>query len=314
MKETKRLVAVLFTITAVAAIILGLTNAYTEPIIEENARIKYEEALKGVYPGAESFETLDKDYSENKNIEVVEQAMIGGEVDGYIFSTVGTGGYGGNITFVIGINNAGEVVGFDVLSASETPGFGAAIMEDEYKDRVIGSTSADDIDAITGATVTSTAMDRGYQAVFNEFNVLTGAQEEVVVDKGEVFTNTLAEIFPDAEVEDQSDVVNDDILYAAKVMKDGEAEGYGCYVITPEGFGGPIEFVVGFDVEGKISGFKTIDHVETEGYGAAMDSQDYQDALIGKASAKEIDGISGATLTTKAYKPDLKQHLKPWKL
>lgn len=181
MKETMKLVTVLLLITAAAALVLGITNELTYPIIEKNAAIKYQEALKAVYPGADSFEKEEQDFSDNPNIAEVQKAMKGEEVVGYVVKAVGTGGYGGNIEFVIGIDKENKIVGFNVLSAAETPGFGARIKEDGYKADLIGKSSAVEIDGITGATITSGAMQRGYEAVFSIIEVLNGAAEKIKV-------------------------------------------------------------------------------------------------------------------------------------
>ena len=103
MKETMKLVTVLFCITAVAAIILGVTNQYTSPIIEHNAMVKYQAALKEVYPEADEFKKVEEDYSEDHNIIEVQEAIKGGEVVGHVVKAVGNGGYGGDIVFVLSL-------------------------------------------------------------------------------------------------------------------------------------------------------------------------------------------------------------------
>lgn len=299
MKETMKLVTVLLLITAAAALVLGITNELTYPIIEKNAAIKYQEALKAVYPGADSFEKEEQDFSDNPNIAEVQKAMKGGEVVGYVIKAIGTGGYGGNIEFVIGIDKENKIVGFNVLSAAETPGFGAKIKDDDYKADLIGKTSAVEIDGITGATITSGAMQRGYEAVFSTIGILNGTEEKV--DINVVREEKILSVFEGATLTDKStDVASENILYAAVVKKNGEVIGSVFHVETPEGFGGTVEFLLMLNREGKVVGFEVLNHAESEGYGAEITSENYKKSVMNKVSAEKIEAISGATVTSKA--------------
>lgn len=293
MKETMKLVTVLFCITAVAAIILGVTNQYTSPIIEHNAMLKYQEALKEVYPEADEFKKVEEDYSDNPNIEEVQEAYKGGEVVGHVVKAVGNGGYGGDIVFVIGLDNDSKVVGFNVLSASETPGFGAKVTEPDYTAAVIGSENADDIHAISGATITSNAMARGYKAVWEAVGHLKGTVEKV--DIADVRKEIVEEMFP-GKTATELDYTDDNILWAAKVE-----DTFLFQVKTKEGFGGTVEFFVGIK-DGAISNYKVYRHAESEGYGDVIATDGYAADVVGKTSPDEINAISEATLTSDVMK------------
>ena len=95
---------------------------------------------------------------------------------GYLVETV-TSGYAGNITMLIGVSNDGTVTGLQVRNMQETYGLGAQALTDweflaqflrTQGDAEIGS----NVDAITGATVTSKAIAR---SVNSAVGFVTGA-------------------------------------------------------------------------------------------------------------------------------------------
>ena len=108
MKETVSLAARLFIITAVAALLLAVVNGYTSPIIAERESMEYQEALKVAFEEAEEFERIDegklnKIKQENDNIDDISIAKKDGKEIGYVAKVIGTGGYGGDIIFVVGV-------------------------------------------------------------------------------------------------------------------------------------------------------------------------------------------------------------------
>ena len=113
-----------------------------------------------------------------------------GNVLGYVITVTAKDGSQGNITFSVGIKNDGTVNGYSITSMSETPGLGdKAKTEDfskQYKNKNVDSfnvvkqaPSADnEIEAISGATITSKAMTNGVNACITYFqNELEGGAE-----------------------------------------------------------------------------------------------------------------------------------------
>ena len=87
-----------------------------------------------------------------------------------------------------------------------------------------------------------------------------------------------------------------------------ETSGKG-YVVTAsaQGYGGPVNLMVGFDANGTITGVKMLEHQETPGFGAKLAEDSYGAGYVGKTASDytEVDGISGASITSKAYKKAL---------
>lgn len=90
----------------------------------------------------------------------------------------------------------------------------------------------------------------------------------------------------------------------------GSKDGYVFDITSKGGYGGPIEFILGVDDDLKITGFKTLNHSESAGFGAKMDEPEFNDGMVGTSLDKEvgysqdgsgendITGITGATYTT----------------
>jgi electron transport complex protein RnfG len=166
----------LFIITVVTGLILGVVHDVTlEPIRITQERLKAE-ALRGALPDAEEFRTVGKvQKAEDAGpiIKDVQQALSGGKTLGYCV-TVTSRGYGGAIELVAGITNDGKLRGVRILNHSETPGLGAKSAEEDFYGQFRDSDKVTvvkrepeapgEIMAISGATITSTAVTDGVNA------------------------------------------------------------------------------------------------------------------------------------------------------
>jgi len=111
---------------------------------------------------------------------VIYTATNNGEKSGLAVETFSDAGFSGHISIMAGFDNDGRLTGYRVLSHAETPGLGAKVGEWFQNDQVIGSTKDisvkqdnGEVDAITGATITSRAfteaINRAREA-FNQYN------------------------------------------------------------------------------------------------------------------------------------------------
>jgi electron transport complex protein RnfG len=104
--------------------------------------------------------------------------------------------------------------------------------------------------------------------------------------------------------------------------KDGEKVGY-CIGVAPNGFGGPVELIVGIDTFGKITGVNIVNHAETPGLGSKATDPAFKDQYIGKSIDKDIEvikngtpseaqivAISGATITSDAVTTGVNEAIK----
>jgi electron transport complex protein RnfG len=171
MKKIMRLGIVLFTVTAITGMILGIVNEITaEPIRRTEERLRGE-ALARALPEADEFSGVPVADNSNPIVRSVEEGKRGGLPVGYCVS-VSSSGYGGPIGIVVGIAENGGLRAISILSQTETPGLGAKapdLLPDQFADKdverfavVKGDAAApDQITAISGATITSEAVTLG---------------------------------------------------------------------------------------------------------------------------------------------------------
>lgn len=165
MNHPLKLGAILFLLTAICVGILGGVNEITKPIIEKNEVATEEATMRRLITTAESFEAVAP--SEEGIIKKITIAKQGSQTVGYVLRAE-PNGYGGAIKLLIGMDQDGVVKGISILEHSETPGFGANADNDYFKDQFIdkiaplsvskSASSEDEIQAITGATITSSAI------------------------------------------------------------------------------------------------------------------------------------------------------------
>lgn len=181
----------LFLITLIAGALLGLVNQITkEPIAASELKAK-QEAYQIVFPESKEFveeETLTKamESATMEGAEIAEVLVVkndSGEVTGYVMSLVAKEGYGGDISFTIGVGIDGVMTGMSVLSHSETAGLGANCTTEEFQQQFVGlkgteiaysktgKSAENEIDAISGATITT-------KAITNAINAGLGFLEE----------------------------------------------------------------------------------------------------------------------------------------
>ncbi len=180
MKEIVKLGLILFIISTIAAVALAATNSITAPIIDLQRSAKSEMARKEVLPAADSFERVDDGYraqvaNGDVVVPVVEvyRGVSGGQTIGYVVKTM-PGGYGGGVEVVTGIAD-GLITGVRVGKHQETPGLGAKSTLPEFYGQYDGKSAADvsvnktqssdtEVQAISGATITSKAVTAGVNA------------------------------------------------------------------------------------------------------------------------------------------------------
>jgi len=186
MKDTKfiiKLAAILFLITFICTLLLVLCNTLTKDRIAK-LQLEAENSAKAeVFPGAESFENIQADG--------VSAAYVckdsNGNTAGYCFKTE-TSGFGGPISVIVGVDINCQITGVKIIDMSETPGLGAKASESDwlsqFRDKTdsisvvkTGNAKDNEINAISGATITS-------KAVTNGVNLALDAAKEILEKEG----------------------------------------------------------------------------------------------------------------------------------
>lgn len=146
--------------------LLAVTNFFTAPIIAEQSGDKANAARLLVLPEGEDFALID--LPEGAAESGVTEIARAGNGAGYTVTVV-TPGYHGDITAMFGIGPDGKISGVEVLEHTETQGLGERIVTPEFRQQFAGKSGVlnlvkgganteQDIEALAGATVSSTAM------------------------------------------------------------------------------------------------------------------------------------------------------------
>lgn len=185
---------ILFVITLISGLLLGLVYDVTKEPIARQKEIAKANACKAVFADAESFEPVDFVAMEGISFdggdisEVLSAVSANGEALGYVITTTSHNGYGGDVTFLVGIRNDGTVNGISFTALNETAGLGMKAKNDEFKDQFAnkkvenfqytksGAVNENEIDAISAATVTTSAVTEAINGALNFFhaNLVTG--------------------------------------------------------------------------------------------------------------------------------------------
>ena len=187
-------------ITLVSGLLLGLVYQITLKPRNAAAAKATNDAYKAVFEDAASFKDY-ADFDADKATALVKKAGYdnisisacveaddkSGKSLGYVITVV-TKSYGGNATFSMGVTNDGKMNGYKITDISDTPGLGMKSTEpkfmDQFKGISIGKYSVtkgtpgdNEIQAISGATITSRAITNGVDAGFEYFKSIAGGEQ-----------------------------------------------------------------------------------------------------------------------------------------
>ena len=151
----------------VAALVLLGSGMGLSKVAAVNGEKELNEMLATVLPGNTSFE-----WEEYEGEDDAIRAVYKGET-GFVIQTVAYG-YAGDITLLVGVSNDGTVTGLVVRDLSETYGLGAnALTDTAFLEQFLGTAGdaeiGNNVDALTGATVSSTAVTNAVNAAINFF-------------------------------------------------------------------------------------------------------------------------------------------------
>lgn len=167
-------VGVLLAICIIIPLALSVTNKVTAKKIAELEAANSKKNMQSLID-ADNFEECESG-------EITYYAAInGGETAAYIF-TESSKGYGGDVSVMTAIKPDGTVAGVAILDVSgETPGLGQNAAKESFFSQYIGlkkgvsvlkngaKAENNEVDAVTGATITSTAVTRAVNKALDDF-------------------------------------------------------------------------------------------------------------------------------------------------
>lgn len=200
--KTAKNVIVLTIITVLAGFFLGYVYDLTKEPIEMATEKAKQEAYKSVFQSADSFTEVSGFNSDIASSGVANAGFSGitidealeakdasGNVLGYVITATSPEGYGGDVQLSIGIRDDGTINGIEFLSLSETAGLGMKADTEEFKSQFAGMQVAQisftktgkqndyEIDAISGATITTSAVTNAVNASLSYFGTIAGGAD-----------------------------------------------------------------------------------------------------------------------------------------
>ncbi len=220
-------------------------------------------------------------------------------------------GYKSNIEYVVGIDLDGVITGYKTLSHDETANLGELISREEnwtqFSSMSIQDAALGNYDGLTGATTTTDKWTESFDVVFDyhlenyPFDIVEPVE----------FDENIKVVFPDFDTLDCNEVVMsmDDFegtpITNGYLINDEDVTVGVVYYVEFQGFAGEISYIMGIDMDGKITGYKTLVQNDTPGYGAQIELEEnwtqFEGMSIQTASLGEFDGLTGATVTTTAW-------------
>lgn len=289
MKRALYLALFLALTAALAGGVLSLVNDLTEDTIAAAQLEKERENLVKIYPNGEFIQKTE----EVIDIDGLEDLFeVKGQ--GYVYKIV-SNGYGGEITYLVGLDNDANITGFAVINHSETAGFGDVIEKDSYADMLVGKSATAALDTMSGATVSGKAVNSGILIAAEH---LSGG--EIVVEKPAPTLGSKITI-SDEKIE----------KYTATIDSKEEADGLTVYTVSAEGYGlldseypnpdyKENVFEIKVDVESKeIVSITMVEFGDTVNFGDSVDNPKYFELFTGVSSVdEEVDTVTNATKTS----------------
>lgn len=146
----------------VCGLLLSVVNSITAPVIAEGQLAKVKDNLEVIFPDGD-FEDVSDTYLSQDESGLID-AIYTAKGEGTIFTVHGVGYNSSGLTFMVGFDNDGKIVGFMALEQNETSGIGSEVFSDSFSSNYIGVGEGDDIPMKSGATLTSTAVKNGIEA------------------------------------------------------------------------------------------------------------------------------------------------------
>ena len=177
-------VAVLLAICIIIPLALSLTNKITKDKIAELDEKNSRETMADLIE-ADNF--TECEFGENEFNYYT--AVKDGNIIGYIFKTAEKG-YGGDVSVMTAVNTDGTVKSVAILDVSnETPGLGQNAAKESFYSQYAHKTTGislvkngaesdkNEVNAVTGATITSTAVNKAVNTALKQFESVKSNEE-----------------------------------------------------------------------------------------------------------------------------------------
>lgn len=303
-----------FTVVVLSVAVFFVEDITSE-IIEERQAEEIQEALQSIFPEIDgTTDTLtyviDADFGISGITQVIEITKDGNP-KGYVY-TVEFTGFASTITYLMGVDAAGTITGFQVLSQSDTPGYGAQIGDSanwtQFTGMSIEFAGTGNFDGLSGATITtnnwkaSMAVVYAYHLETYGYTPLT--PQQILQAQKDALAGTPVSSYSNTNpFADYGITAVDTDADTTVVVYTVEFVGYNAADIN--------EYLIAYDLtDNTVLGYQTLYSGDSEdfGYAKMVDSANWPQ-FDGQTSAAmldtEVDGFGGASITGNALEASL---------
>jgi Na+-translocating ferredoxin:NAD+ oxidoreductase RnfG subunit len=278
--------------------LLSFVNSLTAPIINENAIAAEKVTLKLLFPNTDEFSPVTDFEDETGAILAIFEAKDAG-----LAYKVSRMGYANPIVMMVGISNDGEIVGLEVLELADTPGYGMKVGEAPFIDSIIGKSTTDGLDLISGSTVSSTAAISAINAARTHFNKAKGIEDD---GSGSVVTPPVPELgrtvlFTADEATSVAATIIEEVVNGDETTFTLESNGYS---VTEGGYDDAKPNVIKVTINTVTSVIVKVEVVEmndTKGIGDKAQHEVFLSQFVGielEDDSAGVDIVSGVTRTS----------------
>ena len=277
-----------------------------------------DEACKTVLPDATTFEAVE---SATSGVQAAVKADTGWVIQ------ASAKGFGGQVPVIVGLDADGAIVGVSFPENSETAGYGAQLYEEGNESAAAlaaslvgksGEVAIGDVDAISGATISSKAVVEAVNTALSCYNEVALGQAPAA-DEGSEGTDLSSMSAEEARAALAPGATLTQIT-APEGLTDAWQGDDGSYVLYAEDKGyeystKPLNVAVGFDANGAITGVWVDVSGQTAGIGDQAAGADYLGQYTGitdEAGLDGVDTIAGATESTRGVKKAVRKCIQAY--
>lgn len=277
-----------------------------------------DEACKAVLPDATTFEAVE---SATSGVQAAVKADTGWVIQ------ASAKGFGGQVPVIVGLDADGAIVGVSFPENSETAGYGAQLYEEGNESAAAlaaslvgksGEVAIGDVDAISGATISSKAVVEAVNIALSCYNEVALGQAPAA-DEGSEGTDLSSMSAEEARAALAPGATLTQIT-APEGLTDAWQGDDGSYVLYAEDKGyeystKPLNVAVGFDANGAITGVWVDVSGQTAGIGDQAAGADYLGQYTGitdEAGLDGVDTIAGATESTRGVKKAVRKCIQAY--
>lgn len=181
------MITAMLAVSICSATAIGYVYQLTEKPIAVSKKQKTLNAIKEMVGNFDNNPFEEKTLLSDGQTELYP-ARQNGIITAVAIKTHSKNGFGGKIELIVGISIDGTLNGYKIIEQNETPGLGSKITENKFKNQFYGldahnsnlglSKDGGEIDAITGATISSRAVVEAVKKAMEAYNRFVGAQNE----------------------------------------------------------------------------------------------------------------------------------------